>query len=483
MDPDRSMPMKGELESPTARMPAADRIQSSIVDFALGLSFAALSPADVRAATIHVIDTFASLVAGFDSRTSEISRHLARQLGGAGSSIVGTQLRCTPDVAAFVNATTAREIELNDVYFSTTGAGAHPSDALMPIFAVAEHAGASGRDFMTAVLAAYEIYVAMSDRARITGFDQSTLAGIATAMGAGKLLRLDRRQMMNCLAIVAVANNPLNQTRRNDLSMWKAAAAGQAGRAGVFAALVAQAGMDGPSLPFEGAQGWSRLVAREPFDLGPLGKGRLRIHDVMMKPRAACAATISSILAAEKIAQEIGDPSAVSDIAVTTYEDARTLVGSSSQHWNPTTRETADHSIPYVVAAALVDGTVGPRQFSDERLADPVIRDLMAKVSVGVDDAYSAAYKARPPRHFTRVTVKTAQGKEFTGLAGAEHGDMAMARSDAEVEQKFMTIVEDFLGRPRGRRALDQLWKLDEMATVGSIAPLFARQEQPVGAS
>lgn len=454
---------------------AEDSIQNSIVDFALGLSFADLSAADVRAARIHVIDTFASLVAGFSSPTSEISRRLAERLGGEGSTIIGTHTRCTPDMAAFVNGTTAREIELNDVYFSTTGAGAHPSDALMPIFAVAEYAHSSGRAFMTAILAAYEVYVAISDRARIAGFDQSTLAGIATAAGAGKLLGLDRRQMMNCLAIVTVANNPLNQTRRNDLSMWKAAAAGQAGKAGVFAALAAAAGLEGPSLPFEGAQGWCKHVAREPFDLDCLGNGRLRIHDVMMKPRAACAATISSILAAEKVAAEIGDPPDVSSIVVTTYEDARRMVGSSPQHWNPTTRETADHSIPYVVAAALADGTVGPRQFDNQHLADPVIRDLMTKVSIVVDDTYSAAYAARPPRHFTSVTVMTADGREVTGLAGGDHGDMAMARSDAEVEQKFIAIIEEFLGERRTRSSLDQLWKLDQVEDVNRIAPLFAR--------
>ena len=130
---------------------------------------------------------------------------------------------------------------------------------------------------------------------------------------------------------------------------------------------------------------------------------------------------------------------------------------------------------PYVVAAALADGTVGPRQFDDEHLVDPVIRGLMTKVSIAVDDTYSAAYAARPPRHYTSVTVNTADGRQVTGLAGGEQGDMAMARSDAEVEQKFVTIVEDFLGARRTRRALDQLWKLDEIDDVNGIAPLFAR--------
>ena len=455
---------------------AVDTIQSRIADFARAAAFSRLTPEDVHAAKIHTIDTFASLVAGFSSKTSEVSRLFAKRQGGDGSSIIGTDWRCSPDLAAFANATTAREIELNDVYMSETGAGAHPSDVLMPLFAVAECGKASGRAFISALLAAYEIYVSMSDRALIAGFDQSTLAGIATAAGSGRLLKLDRRQMMNCLSIVTVANNPLNQTRRNDLSMWKAAAAGQAGKAGVLAAILAQEGMEGPSMPFEGLQGWCKHVAKAPFSLDIMGQGRLRIHDVMMKPRAACAATISSILAAEKVSGKFGDPAEVSSITVTTYEDARKLVGSRPQHWNPTTRETADHSIPYVVAAALLDGTVGPRQFEPERLEDPAIRALMAKVSVAVDDGYSAAYKARPPRHWTEVSVKTASGREFTGLAGGEHGDMAVGKSDAEVEHKFISIVEEFLGQRRTRQALDQLKRLDELTDVGSIAPLFVRE-------
>lgn len=452
---------------------AVDTIQGRITDFARGAALAEWSPEDIHAAKIHAIDTFASLFAGFSSKASEVSRNFARRQGGNGSSIIGTAWRCSPDLAAFANATTAREIELNDVYFSEIGAGAHPSDVLMPLFAVGEFGQASGRAFISALLAAYEIYVWMSDRALIAGFDQSTLAGIATAAGAGMLLKLDREQMMNGLAIVTVANNPLNQTRRNDLSMWKAAAAGQAGKAGVLAAMLAQAGMEGPSMPFEGLQGWCKHVARGPFDLDCLGQGRLRIHDVMMKPRAACAATISSILAAEKISGKFGDPAEVSSVTVTTYEDARRMVGSRPQHWNPTTRETADHSIPYVVAAALIDGTVGPKQFGPEHLSDPAIRALMGKVSVAVDDDYSAAYNARPPRHWTRVSIKMRSGQEFTGLAGGEHGDMAIAKSDREVESKFVAIVEEFLGRQRTRQALDQLKRLDELKDVGHIASLF----------
>lgn len=470
--------MKSEIAEAEAVAGGAtvDTIQSRIADFARAATFAKLSPEDVHAAKIHTIDTFASLVAGFSSKASEVSRLFAQRQGGDGSSIIGTNLRCSPDAAAFANATTAREIELNDVYFSETGAGAHPSDVLMPIFAVGEFGNASGEAFISALLAAYEIYVTMSDQALIAGFDQSTLAGIATAAGTGMLLKLDREQMMNGLSIVTVANNPLNQTRRNDLSMWKAAAAGQAGKAGVQAAMLAQAGMEGPSMPFEGTQGWCKHVARAPFSLDRMGQARLRIHDVMMKPRAACAATISSILAAEKVSGKFGDLAEVVSVTVTTYEDARKLVGSRPQHWNPTTRETADHSIPYVVAAALIEGTVGPKQFGPEYLADPAIRALMGKVSVAVDDDYSAAYKARPPRHWTEVSVKTRSGGEFTGLAGGEHGDMAVGKSDDEVERKFVSIVEGFLGQQRTRKALDQLMRLDELADVGRIASLFARE-------
>lgn len=455
---------------------AVDPVQQALVSTAHGLTCDALSPQDVERCTLHVIDTFGSLMAGFFSETAESARALvATMQADHGASVLGTSMRAHADVAAFVNATTSREAEQNDVYFPPIGGGNHPSDVLLPLFNAAEHAGSSGRDLIAAIVVAYQIFLHLADRAKIAGFDQTTIAGIAVAAGAGKLMKLAPAELAECISIATVANNPINQSRRDTLTMWKAAAAGQAGRAGIFAALLARAGMKGPSLPFTGQLGWSKIVARTELDMSTIDPGAghpLRLYDVMIKPRAACASAISSILAAEMAFAQLDEPSSIRRVLVETYETARNFIGADPVHWNPTTRESADHSIPYAVAATLVDGTAGAEQFMPARLFDPVIRDVLARVEVVAIDEFSAAYRKYPPEHHTRVTVERADGTRVVGEAGGAKGDMANSATRDIVVAKFMELCAP-LGRDRAQAALDGLSGLPDLPSLESIPPLF----------
>lgn len=456
--------------------PQTDLLQERIAAFALELAYESLAAEDVEAAKVRIVDTFAALYAGFFSEAARAARAYAAAFPDpAGVTIIGTHLRTGPEMAAFANATASREAEWNDVYMSRGGGGAHPSDAILPIFGVAEYAHASGREFLLAVTVAYEVYLGLSDAARITGFDQSGIAGIAVAAAAGRLLGLSPDRMRHALSICAVANNPLNQSRRNQLSMWKAAAAGQAGKAGVAAALMARAGLEGPSLPFEGAAGWNQHVARNPYAVGGLDPrhGPYRVRDSLIKPRASCAATISSIFAAEEAARTVRAPD-VARVVVETYAPAVDAVGTGEQRWNPSSRETADHSIPYVVAAALCDGTVGPRQFRDDRLWDPELRALIHKVEVVADAAFTEAYDRDPREHYTRVTVTTTAGDTVVGQAGGpDREDMGRPMSRQAMEEKFTALCEDFIGAGQARAALERLSRLEDVADVSELVALF----------
>lgn len=453
-----------------------DPVLAALVSLAHGFTYDDMSPGDVERCNLHVIDTFGALMAGFFSDAAASGRALARAMRvDQGASVLGTAMRAQPDIAAFVNATTSREAEQNDVYFPPIGGGNHPSDVLLPLFSAAEHAGSSGRELLTAIVVAYQIFLHVADRAKIAGFDQSTIAGIAVAAGAGKLLRLSSQELAESISIAAVANNPINQSRRDTLTMWKAAAAGQAGRAGVFAAMLAKAGVKGPSLPFTGQLGWSKIIAKADLDMATIDPREghpLRLYDVMIKPRAACASAISSILAAEKASAQLGDPGSISRVLVETYETARNFIGADPVHWNPTTRESADHSIPYAVAATLVDGTAGAEQFMPARLFDPVIRSVLAKVEVVALDEFSAAYRKYPPEHHTRVTVELSDGRSIVGEAGGAKGDMANSATRDIVVAKFMELCAP-LGRDRAEVALELLSGLPALPSLEAIPPMF----------
>src|SRR4051812_18487601 len=392
-----------------------------------------------------------------------------------GASVIGTSTKTSPDLAAFVNGTTARYVEMNDVYHWPGSSGGHPSDVVMPILAVAEYARANGRDFLTAVVLGYEIYLRMSDAVKTPGFDCANFCCMGAALGAGKLLGLDAERLAQCLSMAVVPNNALNQARTGHLSMWKAVAAGQSGRAGVFAALLARAGMSGPHTPFEGKAGWCDHVARRRFTLGAFGGSGtpFKIRDTSIKPRASCATTISSILAAEKAGAELASTAEIDNVTVEVYERAKIGMGTGEHHWNPDSRETADHSIPYVVAAALIDKRLSPASFADERLWSPELRALLPKIEVIANDEFTAAYERIPVEHRTRVTVRLKGGERRTGYAGGEQGDLSQPKSDREIEEKFRSLTEEGLGAQRADAALAALWSLDSMSDVSQIAELM----------
>ena len=453
-----------------------DSIQSQLSGYAARLRYEDLDPEAVHAAKVRVIDTLGALIGGFFGEPCRVARDIAARLPqAAGATVIGTRLVTSPDIAAFVNGTTARYVEMNDVYHWPGSSGGHPSDVLAPVLGVAEYAGASGRDFLTAVVLAYEIYLRMSDAIRTPGFDCANFCCMGAALGTGKLLGLSAEELAECLSMAVVPNNALNQARTGHLSMWKAVAAGQAGRAGVFAALLARAGMEGPHAPFEGKAGWCNHVARQTFSLDTLGGDGtpFKIADTLIKPRASCATTISSILATEKAAAKLASVDHVEKVTVEVYERAKIGMGTGEHHWNPDSRETADHSIPYVVAAALIDKRLTPASFNDARLWSPELRALLPRIEVVANEEFTAAYERVPVRHCTRVTVVLRNGERLVGEAGGDKGDLSQPKTDVEIEDKFRALTEGVLGAKRVDAVLGTLWNLETEKDVSQVPRLL----------
>lgn len=453
-----------------------DSIQERLASYACGLRYEALSPTAIHAAKVRIIDTLGALIGGYHGEPCCLARNLAMQMPMRnGATIIGTATKTAPDMAAFVNSTTSRYVEMNDVYHWPGSSGGHPSDMLLPVLAVGEHVGSSGRAFLTGVILAYEVYLRIADAIHTPGFDATNFTCLGTAVAAGTLLGLSHEQISQGIAMAVVPNNALGQSRSGHLSMWKAVAAGQAGRSGVFAALLAREGMAGPNLPFEGKSGWCTYVARERFSLDTMGGNGtpFKIQDTLIKPRSSCATTISSILAAEKVAARLTHSEAIKQVTVEVYERAKVGMGTGAHHWNPDCRETADHSIPYVVAAALMDGTVTPAQFDDAHLRSPELRALMQKIEVVARPEFTAAYERLPVEHRTRITAVTQDGKSVVGEAGGDQGDLSEAKSDAQIEAKFYALTESALGAKQVRTILDRLWNVDDMGNVADIPPAF----------
>lgn len=452
-----------------------DSIQDRITQYAGDLDYAHI-PADVRhAAKTRLIDTLGVLIGGYDGAPCRIARDLAAQMpNAAGATIIGTALKTTPDMAAFVNATTARYAELTDTYHWPGSAYGHPSDIVMPVLAAAEVAKAGGRELITAIVLAYEIFCRLSDGFHNKGFDPLNFACIATAAAAARLFGLTAEQRAHAIAMAAVPNIMLKQVRVDHLTMFKVAASGQAGRSGVFAAMLARAGMEGPHLPFEGRAGWCENIARERFSLETMGDADTpyKILATRFKTRPCAGNTISSVLAAEKITS-LKNPGDVERISVEVYKRAKIASGSDAHFWNPDSPGTADHSIPYLVAVALLEGTITPRSFDSEHLRNTAVRGLMARLEVIENEDYTRAYEQLPQAHYTRVTVFMQDGTQCVGQSGGGADDLAADKTDAQIAGKFSSLVKPALGEDGVARALDQLWRLEDMQNVAHIVPLF----------
>jgi len=454
-----------------------DHVQDRLAKYSSELVYESLPFDVIHHAKVRIIDTLGSLIGGFFGPPCLLSRNLAsRNPDSNGASIIGTRIKASVEMCAFANATAARYVEMNDVYHWPGSNGGHPSDVILPLIAVAENVGASGKDLITSVVLAYEIYLRFSDSINHSGFDQANFASLGVAAGSAKLMGLSQIQISHAISMVTVSSNILGQVRTGHLSMWKALASGQAGRAGVFAANLASEGFESPYQPFEGKKGWCNHVSSSTINLKEMGGNGspFKIGDVLIKQRSSCASTISSILAAEKIAtslkNRLGD---IKNVLVEVYEKAKVNMGTGDHHWNPQSRETADHSIPYVVAATLLDGTITPKQFDDEHLQSLSLKTLLKKIEVVENKEFTDAYERLPVLHKTRVTVVMSDGNKIVGESGGDKGDLSNSKSDKEIEDKFIEMTHEYLEYKKVRQILDSLWNLDLIKNSAEIPTLM----------
>ena len=471
---------------------AVDGIQRRMTEYAENLRFSALTPEAVHAVNLRVLDTLGVLVAGFSGEPGRRLRNLAATMPHpAGATVLGTRMKTTPDMAAMVTATTMRYTEFTDVNHWPGSYHGHPSDVITPLLAVAEHVQCTGRELITSIVLAYEIYLRFAALLHNPAFDHTNLCCLSTAAGAGKLLKLSYEQYAHCIAMAVVPNNILTQSRLEQKTTFKVAVTGLAGRAGVFAALLARAGMKGPHLPFEGKAGWCDHVARERVSLGEMGGNgvRYKILDTRIRHRAAMGETHSSIFAAEKLALKIGNVEDVRQVTVEVYKRARDLVGSRAHEWcwDPRTRESADNSLPYVVAAVLLNGTVNLSSYTDTQIWDPRLRALLAKIDVVENAEFTKAFDRVTVRdvdalrgydrlareHHTRITVRMCNGEQIVAQAGGDVDDISVQQKDSPIEEKFRSLTEDILGSKRTGKILESLRNLQEIKNVADIPPEF----------
>lgn len=454
--------------------PLAERL----AEYAVSLQYDHLSLESIHEVKRRFIDSFATAVGAMSAEAFVIARRCAlRVVAESAATILGGG-RTSPEWATFVNGLLIRYLDFNDTYLSKEPA--HPSDNLAAVLAVGEAVNATGRDLITAAILAYEIQCRLCDAASLRkhGIDHVTYGAISSAIAAGKLLGLDATRLRHAIGIAAVCNIALRQTRSGELSMWKGCAFANAARNGVFASLLAAEGMTGPAPIFEGDLGFFSLVTRESFTLPALGgepdnRDGFMINKTYIKFWPAEYHSQSAIDAALQLRQELGgsfDPEQVVSLDIDTFEACYNIIGKYPEAWAPRTRETADHSLPYCTAAALMDGDVTLASFDKTRFTDPKLLALTSKVKVHLDHDLSLRYPRGIPN---RLRLTLADGRTLVKEVEFPRGHAENPMSDAEVEQKFRRAVEPVYGTARADAILKQCWTLNELLSVRDLLSLF----------
>jgi len=442
-----------------------DASVGSIADYAHGLRFADLSAEAVHHCKRCVVDTFGCALGGFDAKPSRIARDMAQRTSVAsGARIIGTAHRTLPELAAFANGAMARYLDGNDLF---PGGGGHPSNTIAAILAAGDINGADGRAVITAITLAYEVYYSLYQAAHPfdKGIDHAFNTAFGGAVGAAKVLGLDRAQIAEAVSLAITPNIALDTTRYGHLSMWKGCAEANGARNAVFAALLAAAGMTGPEKPIEGAHGLHNLLGE--FELLPFAAdGRqFAICGVTLKCFLVVAHGLPLITVALPLSKQV-DYRDIESVTMHTYHFAWDVTGREREKWRPATREAADHSLPYILAAVLVDRSFSDDVFAEDRLRDPRIRELIDKIEIVEDPELSRRFPHSMP---CRIEIKLKNGERKVGVSDNPRGHDKNPMTDDEVNAKFRSLAKRVLPPARVEQTLEALWQLDSAPNLNAV--------------
>jgi 2-methylcitrate dehydratase len=423
----------------------------------------------------RIIDSLGCGIGAFNEGPVKISRKVAESARDLqGSTIFGTRKRTTPDLAAFVNGIMVRYFDYNDTYLSKEPA--HPSDNIGPCFSVAETERATGKDLMLSIILAYEIQCRLCDAADIRhrGWDHVCYGLPSTALAAGKLMDLDVHKMTQSVNLAMNSHITMRQVRAGELSMWKGCSFANAARNGIFSALLAREGMTGPSPIFEGEMGFFKQVSG-PFEMNieEFGgrNGSFKIAETYLKFFPAEIHSQTSIWAALEARKEIEKPEDTASVEIASHEAGYTILGKDPEKWNPLTKETADHSLPYIVGMALLEGKIDNSTYSEKKFRDPIILEFLKKITVIEDKTLSDMY---PEAVANRVTVKLSSGKVVSKQVDYHKGHPKNPMGDGEVEEKFQRLTKKYLTKNRARRILDSVWDLEKAKDISKVISMMS---------
>ncbi|RLD10423.1 MAG: MmgE/PrpD family protein [Chloroflexota bacterium] len=451
-------------------------LSHKMAEFAINLKFEDIPKDAVHEAKRFLLDSVGCALAAVSNEDMQAMYRFTEKLGGTPeATVIGNGLRTNAPNAALMNCLLTRALDYNDIYWEQDPS--HPSDIIGAALAAAEVNGKSGRDALVAILIAYELEMrwchAAEPGVREVGWHHATLTQFVSPLVAGRMYDLDVNQMAAAVGISGSSHFTLGGVVAGHLTNMKNTADPLAAQAGVIAALMAREGYEGPVEVMEGKEGLFEVLNnvewRPDWLLKNLGT-EFMITQCSYKAFPTEALTHQPISAALQVCREHNiSAEDVAEILVETTTRGADILSDPSK-FAPKTKETADHSLPYVIAAAVADGNVLPNSFSDEKLRDPRIWALLGKIKVVADPQIDALF---PGVKRARVSITTTEGATHTAQVDHAKGSPQNPLSDDEVVAKFRANATGVLAKDRQDAIIEATWNFEEVEDLGEYMRLL----------
>ena len=451
-------------------------LSGKMAQWALDLKFEDIPEISIWEAKRFLLDSMGCALAAVKNEDMEAMYRFTERLGGTPeASVIGRNYKTNASNAALMNCLLTRAMDYNDIYWEEDPS--HPSDLIGAALASGEVNGKTGKEVLEAIIVNYELMLRWCHAAhpgvREIGWHHASLVQFVSPVVAGKLYDLDLDQMVAAVGISSSSHFTLGGVVAGHLTNMKNTAAPLASQAGVIAAMIAKENYSGPVEVFEGKEGVFEVINsvewRPEWVLKDLGTDFM-ITKCAYKAFPTEALTHQPISAAMQVCQE-GNLTAedISEILVETTVRGADILSDPSK-FKPKTKETADHSLPYVVAAAVADGNVLPSSFSNEKLKDPRIWDLLGKIKVIADPEIDAMF---PGVKRARVTITNNEGQSFTAQVDNAKGSPLNPMSDEEIISKFRANAGTVLSAEQQDKVIDLTWRFDELEEISSYMDLL----------
>jgi 2-methylcitrate dehydratase len=429
----------------------------------------------------NVLDSIACAIGALDGELIPAIRAHAEQFSGPPTVTFVGGGRASVDQAAFFNAVLVRYPDLLDTYL-TPGGLCHPADNFGAVFAVAEHVDASGADFLLALAIAYEIQCRFSAQVPVMGrgLNHALQLAMSAAAGSAKLLAFDVAQTADAIAASAVDNVSLAAVHTEPVSTWKGISPAITGMRAVYATMLAGRGITGPRALFEGPNGLEQLFDQS-IDLRASDRSLIAVEQTYLKQYCALIHGQVVIDATLALRDEHGITGAdVAAVTLEVFQGAFDIAGGGryGNKDHPSTKEQADYNLKYLVAAALLDGQVGPEQLETQRVRRDDVHDLLARVDVHVAADLTEAY---PERTQARVHITLTDGRELHREQSDFEGSPTRPMSWDRVVEKFHWLAEPFADAALRAEIIDAVKRLDEIRVaeiavlLGAVSPAAQR--------